>query len=352
VITGINSEDRLVQQTFADHLRDSLGWESVYAYNDETFGPTGTLGRASEREIILTRDLRDAIHKLNPELPPTAIEDASQALTTYDYSRSTLQHNRQFYRLIRDGVPVTWRSAGGKECNKKAQVIDFRAPGNNRFLAVRELKIHGLRSPNYHRRADLVCFVNGIPLVFVELKAVYRNIRAGFDNNLSDYADTIPHAFYHNAFLVVSNGDKARYGSITSQWKHFSEWKRQDEKDKGDIDARVLLDGMLNKTSLLDLVENFILYDESRAGGARKIVARNHQVLGVNRAVASVVRQEALKKEYPERLRLRPTYKTKPPPPVMHLFIGNEENAARAAEDSVGRSVDAVSDTDTRRERI
>ncbi len=359
--TGINSEDRLVQQTFADHLRDCLKWDSVYAYNTEVFGtpppspdaarhplPLGEgrgegvvcdLGRASERDIILTRDLRAAVQLLNPELPPTAIEDVVQTLTTYDFSRSTLQHNREFYRLIRDGVPVTWRNTAGELCKKKAYIIDFREPGNNRFLAVRELKIQGLRTPHYNRRADLVCFVNGIPIVFIELKAVYRNIRAGFDGNLSDYADTIPHAFYHNAFLVVSNGDKALYGSITSQWKHFSEWKRQDEKDKGDLDARVLLDGMLEKSRLLDLVENFILYDDSRAGGTRKIVARNHQVLGVNRAVASVVRQEQLKREYPERLVIRPTFKTQEPAPVTHLFIGDEEQLQRAAETTADDSL-------------
>ncbi len=93
---------------------------------------------------------------------------------------------------------------------------------------MRELKITGLRTPGYNRRADLVCFVNGLPLVFIELKAVYRNIRAGFDGNLRDYLDenVIAHAFHHNAFLIVSNGHRARYGSITSQWEHFAEWKR------------------------------------------------------------------------------------------------------------------------------
>jgi type I restriction enzyme R subunit len=241
-----------------------------------------------------------------------------------------------------------WRSASGEECNKKAQVIDFRNPGNNRYLAVRELKIQGMRTPHYNRRADLVCFVNGIPLVFIELKAVYRNIRAGYDNNLSDYADTIPHAFYHNAFLVVSNGDKARYGSITSQWKHFSEWKRQDEKEKGDIDARVLLDGILEKARLLDLVENFVLYDDSRAGGARKIMARNHQVLGVNLAIASVVRQEELKKEYPERFKLLSGNKTKPAPSFMYQRGDSEGTFANVAEVSAGRSINAISEVDTR----
>ena len=150
---------------------------------------------------------------------------------------------------------------------------------------MRELKVQGVRVPHYNRRADLVCFVNGLPLVFIELKAVYRNIRAGFDDNLTDYLSehSIAHAFHHNAFLVVSNGDQARYGSITSKWEHFVEWKRNAEKDKARLDAEALLDGMLAKERLLDLVENFILFDDSRAGGTRKIVARNHQVLGVNR---------------------------------------------------------------------
>ena len=136
---------------------------------------------------------------------------------------------------------------------------------------------------------------------------MYRNIRAGFDDNLTRLPErhSIPHAFHHNAFLVVSNGDRARYGSITSKWEHFAEWKRNDEKDKGRLDAEVLLDGMLAKERLLDLVENFILFDDSRPGGTRKIVARNHQVLGVNNAVASVLRQEELKKQFPPEERLR-----------------------------------------------
>ncbi len=97
----------------------------------------------------------------------------------------------------------------------------------------------GRRTPNYNRRADLVCFVNGLPLVFIELKAVYKNIRAGFDGNLRDYMDenVIAHAFHHNAFLIVSNGDRARYGSITSSWEHFYEWKRLNEADKGRVDG-------------------------------------------------------------------------------------------------------------------
>ena len=306
-VTSINSEDRLVQATFAQHLEQVLGWDSVYAWNEETFGPDGTLGRADTREAVLVRDLRAALERLNPDLPASAIDDAIRKFTAYDVSRSTVQHNRDFYRLLRAGVPVEYRDARGHRKSTRARVIDFdNAPGSNRFLAVRELKLTGIRTPNYNRRADLVCFVNGLPLVFIELKAVYRNIREGFDSNLSDYKEqnVIAHAFHHNAFLIVSNGDRARYGSITSGWEHFAEWKRLDETDKGSLEAQVMLNGMLAHDRLLDLVENFILFDESKPGATRKVIARNHQVLGVNRAVASVARQEELKLEFPPGRRL------------------------------------------------
>ncbi len=332
--TDINNEDRLVQKTFAEHLEKVLGWESVYAWNTEIFGtdlpspaamrhplPEGegrqapavcNLGRRDTREVVLTRDLRAAIERLNPQLPPAALEEAIGKMTRHDFTRSLLQHNQEFYQFIRDGVPVSYRDSQGQLRHDQARVIDFQngrgADGkpNNRFLAVRELKITGLRTPNYNRRADLICFVNGLPLVFFELKAVYKNIRAGYDGNLRDYVDenVIAHAFHHNAFLIVSNGHRARYGSITSQWGHFSEWKRLDERDKGSVEAEVLLNGMLAHDRLLDFLENFIVFDSSKPGGIRKVLARNHQVLGVNNAVASLLRQEELKKQFPPEKRL------------------------------------------------
>ena len=271
-------------------------------------GRTAPLAVPTTKEAVLTpRPARRALERLNPDLPASAIEDAVREMTVYDVSRSTVQHNRDFYRLLRGGVPVQYRDAQGHQRFARARVIDFgNAEGSNRFLAVREMKLTGIRTPNYNRRADLVCFVNGLPLVFIELKAVYKNIREGFDNNLSDYMDenVIAHAFHHNAFLVVSNGDRARYGSITSEWGHFGEWKRLDEADKGSLEAEVLLNGMLAHDRLLDIVENFIVFDESKPGATRKVIARNHQVLGVNRAVTSAERQEELKLEFPPEQRL------------------------------------------------
>jgi type I restriction enzyme R subunit len=334
--TDIYSEDRLVQETFAEHLEKALGWDSVFAWNDEIFGSTGTLGRADTREVVLTRDLRTALERLNADLPAKAIDEAVEKLSRHDFTRSTLQHNQALYKLIRDGVPVTYRDAKGDLRHAQARAIDFRTPANNRFLAVRELKITGLRTPNYNRRADLVCFVNGLPLVFIELKAVYNNIRAGFDGNLRDYMDenVIAHAFHHNALLIVSNGHRARYGSITSEWEHFSEWKRHDERDKGNVEAQVLLDGMLAKDRLLDIVENFILFDASKPGATRKVVARNHQVLGVNNAVASVIRQQELKLQFPpgERLRHRVIeLPLDPPDPAAMLPAAKREQTTSVA---------------------
>lgn len=342
MITDINSEDRLVQMTFAEHLEKVLGWESVYAWNEEAFGPGGTLGRLTERDVILVRDLRAALARLNLDLPEMAREQAIETLIHVDFSRSLVQQNREFFGWIRDGVPVEWRDAEGQICHARARVIDFRNPASNRFLAVRELKIQGVRVPYYNRRADLLCFVNGLPLVFIELKAVYRSIRRGFDDNLTDYMgeSSIAHAFHHNAFLIVSNGDRARYGSITSKWEHFAEWKRNSEKEKGRVDAEALLDGMLAKERLLDLVENFILFDDSRAGGTRKIVGRNHQVLGVNSAVASVIRQEGVKREFPpdQRLRYRlPDSEADAPQPVKASGAREMEPLIERAHPDLGR---------------
>ena len=112
-VTTVNSEDRLVQATFAEYLETELGWVSVYAWNEETFEPDGTLGRADTKDAVLTRDLRAALERLNPHLPASAIEDALRELTVYDVSRPMVRHNRDFHRLLRGGVPVEYRGRPG-----------------------------------------------------------------------------------------------------------------------------------------------------------------------------------------------------------------------------------------------
>lgn len=183
--TDINSEDRLVLQTFADHLRDALGWESVYAYCAEALGPAGTLGRGSEREVVLMRDLKAALGRFNPDIPESAREAGSREADPYrlcTLSCAAQPRARRVHPWQRPGR-VARRCRRDAACPGAGDRLPYAR--DNRFLAVRELKIQGVRVPHYNRRADLGCFVNGLPLVFIELKAVYRNIRAGFDDNLT-----------------------------------------------------------------------------------------------------------------------------------------------------------------------
>ena len=183
--------------------------------------------------------------------------------------------------MIRDGIPVTVKKPNGQTETKKASVIDFQNPGNNYFLAIKELKIYG---DLYRRRTDIVGFVNGIPLLFVELKKNTVDVQNAYDDNYTDYQDTIPHLFYYNAFLMLSNGTEAKVGTLGSKYEFFHEWKRLAEEDQGSVALETMLRGICKKENFLDLFENFILYDHS-GGHTAKILARNHQYLGVNEAM-------------------------------------------------------------------
>ena len=149
---------------------------------------------------------------------------------------------------------------------------------------MRELWVRG---DLYRRRPDLIGFVNGLPLLFIECKNMHRDLKAAFEANYSDYRDTVPHLFHHNAVVMFANGEQAKIGSITSRWEHFHEWKRLAEEEPGAVAMETLLKGVCDRRNFIDLVENFILFDDS-SGALRKIVARNHQFLGVNRAVQAV----------------------------------------------------------------
>ncbi|HML77356.1 type I restriction endonuclease subunit R [Geobacter sulfurreducens] len=287
------TEDTLVQRTTADYLHDELGWDSVFAYNEETFGPEGTLGRLSDKEVILTRHLREALVKLNPGLPEPAYRSAISRITDYSFTQSPLQINREKYDLLKNGVPVEYRNERGEVVKRRLRVFEFDRPEENHFLIVRELWIKGQL---YRRRADIIGFVNGIPLLFMELKNVNKEIRAAYEQNLADYKDTVPHLFHHNAVIVLANGIDAKIGSLSSRYEHFHEWKRLEETAPGVVNMETLLKGICAKGAFMDMFENFILFDDS-SGKTVKIVARNHQFLGVNRAVQAVRdRQERLGK--------------------------------------------------------
>lgn len=275
------SENELVQNSAGNLLRNELGWDVQLGYNQETLGGDGTFGRTSYKEVLLVRYVRQALQKFNDWLTPEQLEEALKVLSSHVASAGLMQINQEKYALIRDGIPVTVKKADGTTSTKNAVVIDFAKPLNNYFLAVKELKIHG---ELYRRRTDIVGFVNGIPLLFVELKAMHVDVRNAYEDNYKDYQQTIPQLFYYNAIIMFSNGPEAKVGTLGSKYQFFHEWKRLSESEPGNVDFETMLKGICKKENFLDLVENFILYDRSN-GKVAKILARNHQYLGVNAAV-------------------------------------------------------------------
>ncbi|MBF0609527.1 MAG: type I restriction endonuclease subunit R [Magnetococcales bacterium] len=279
------SEDQLVEQP-ALGLLATLGWRTVSAM-EETFGPTGMLQRETRGEVVLTTRLHAALVRLNPNLPPEAITAAMDELARDRSAMSLEAANREIYRLLKEGVRVSMpdREHGGQK-NERLRVVDWEIAENNDFLAVSQFSVTGML---YTCRPDLVGFVNGLPLVVMEFKKPGVSARAAFDENLTHYKQQVPALFWFNALLIASNGTDSRVGSLTADWGRFFEWKRIEREDEPRrVSLEVMLKGVCDRTRLLDLVENFTLFSEHKAG-LIKIIGQNHQYLGVNNAIASML---------------------------------------------------------------
>ena len=278
------SEQELIEQPAIELLKE-LGWKHINALH-EILGPSGTLGRDNQSEIILQSRLRIAFKRLNPDLPPEAYNLTFEELTR-DRSRLSMPAaNREIYQLLKNGVKVRIPDPeGGGEKVETVRLIDWDNHGNNDFLLVSQFWLVG---EMYKRRADLVGFVNGIPLLFLELKASHKQIQTAFTGNLTDYKDTIPQLFWFNAFIILSNGSEAKVGSITSDWGHFNDWKKiNSEGEEGVISLETVLRGTCEPIRFLDILENFLLFMEVR-GGVVKVVPKNHQYLGVGNAMEAL----------------------------------------------------------------
>lgn len=278
------SENALVEQP-AIELLQKMGWEHINALH-ETLGHSSTLGRENQSEIILQFRLRDVFRRLNPNVPPEAYNLAFEELTR-DRSRLSMPAaNREIYQLLRNGIKVHLPDPGGDgEKVETVRLVDWDNHANNDFLLVSQFWLVG---EMYKRRADLVGFVNGIPLLFVELKAAHKQIQTAYTGNLTDYKDTVPQLFWFNAFIILSNGSEAKVGSITSDWGHFNDWKKiNSEGEGGIISLETVLRGTCEPIRFLDILENFLLFMEVR-GGVVKIVPKNHQYLGVENAMLAL----------------------------------------------------------------
>ena len=280
---GRLTEDELVEQP-ALRLLAELGWEVASAF-DEVLGPAGTLGRDSQSEPVLGHRLRDALRYLNPGLPQSALDEAAEQLLRDRSAMDRVRANREVYDLLRDGARVETTVSGGERRTVAVRFVDWNHTDANDWLAVSQFWIAG---DMYKRRADVVLFVNGIPLVFIELKVSHKNVRNAYDANLRDYRDTLPHLFWFNAFVILSNGADTLVGSTFATWGHFAEWKKiNSEGEQGVVSLETALRGTCERHRLLDLVENFVAYTE-RPGGLVKAFAKNHQFLGVNNSLEAL----------------------------------------------------------------
>lgn len=259
-----------------------LGFELYDATSEIIGGENSTFGRQTTDEVILSKNLRSALLKLNPNLPQEALDNAYYELTQDLSSKTSVGANLFIYSMLKDGVKVQFKDNNGIDTTDIVKVIDFQEPKNNEYKLIRQFKISGER---YNCRADLILFVNGLPLVFIELKASHKHIENAFNDNIKHYKKEIPQVFWYNAFIIVSNGTDAKFGTITSKWEHFSDWKKIDnDGTKGIIPADTLMIGMCKPENLLDIIENYTLFQETK-GGTIKICSKNHQFLGVNSAI-------------------------------------------------------------------
>jgi type I restriction enzyme R subunit len=280
------NEDHLVEQP-ALVLLSELGWATACGL-EETFAPEGgSLGRRDRREVVLLPRLRTALERLNPGQPPEAINGAIEELSRNRSAMGLVAANREVVRLLKDGVLVSVPDLErGGQSKVRLRVVDWDRPGVNDWLAVNQFNVKG---DLYNCWPDLVGFVNGLPLLVIEFKKPGVSARVAFDDNLSHYKAAIPQLFWSNAFLIASNGTASRIGSLSADWERFFEWKRIESEDEPRrVSLEVLLRGVCQPKRFLDYVENFILFSDSK-GGLIKIIAQNHQFIGVNNAIAATL---------------------------------------------------------------
>jgi len=260
-----------------------------YTYQLGTvISPDGEHPERQYNEVVLTTRLRDAIDKLNPNISQDAKEDALKKVLRTE-SPNALINNETLHRYLTDGVDVEMRTESGIR-GEKVYIVDFDNPENNEFLVVNQFTII---EGNQNKRPDIILFVNGLPLVVIELKNAVdenANLKSAF-NQLQTYKQAIPSLFTYNSLLIISDGWDARCGTITSDYGRFMTWKTKDGQTTADHlqpQMEVMFHGMLNKHTLLDLIRQFIVFEKSDSKTLKKVAAY-HQYYAVNKAVESTV---------------------------------------------------------------
>lgn len=273
-----------------DILRCSADAESRDNLNDGT-------GRNSKRQCVLPVVLTDALYRINPTIDKSIIDGIVRDLSRDFTGTDLTDTNYKNYKKIRDKIKVKVKK-NGKDDFDFVQLIDFDNPENNTFTAVSQMWIQG--HYNY-RRPDILIFVNGLPLVFIELKNSVVKVEEAYNKNLLNYKKDVPNLFAFNQICVLSNGLETKLGAFNATYDYFFEWLKVENENEtinreelNDTDKKIsverFVDGMLNKNRLIDYIENFILFENQRV----KIIAKNHQFFGVNNLMQSVVKRKEL----------------------------------------------------------
>jgi type I restriction enzyme R subunit len=261
---------------------ESLGWQIAFGPDISPDGPA--CERKDYDQVVLIGRLQIALENINPGIPPDAVGEAVRKITRTE-SPSLIENNRRFHRMLTDGVDVSYIQ-DGREVHDKAWLLDLEDLENNDWLAVNQFTVIEDRK---NRRPDIVIFVNGLPLGVIELKNPAdekATIRHAF-NQLQTYKSDIPGLFIYNELLVISDGLEARGGTLTSGWDRFMPWRTIDGKEvapRGSVELEVLLKGVFERRRFLDLVLNFVVFDDDGATIAKKAAAY-HQFHAVNKAV-------------------------------------------------------------------
>lgn len=288
------TEDKI--ETFAIEVLQSMGWEYVHGL---MLAPGAEQAeRESFEQIVLVERLRKSVAVLNPAIPQDAQEQAIQKVLRI-YSPELLHNNESFHQLLIEKVKIPYQQ-DGFERSYEVALIDFENPLNNEFLCINQYTIV---ENNQNKRPDVLLFVNGLPLVVIELKnAADENatMRKAFDQ-IQTYKATIPSLFTYNAICVISDGMECKAGSVSAGFSRFMTWKSYDGKKEASRfipQLEILLKGMLNPSTLLDLVRNFIVFEKSKKEDIKtgitqietvKKLAAYHQYYAVNRAVQSSI---------------------------------------------------------------
>ena len=256
-------------------------------------------GRDSKKECVLPAVLEKSLKKINPNIAPEHIDRIVKTLRQDYTGTDIVATNYKLYQQIRNNIKITVRR-NGKEDFDFVKLVDFDHPENNTFTAVSQMWIQG---KVYYRRPDILIFINGLPMVFIELKNSIVKVEEAYNKNLKDYLKDIPNLFAFNQICVLSNGLETRLGAFNATYDFFFEWlKVHSEKEKlnrkligsaetvDDSSVRYFVEGLLNKERLIDYIENFILFENQSI----KIIAKNHQYLGVNNLMESVKNRKEL----------------------------------------------------------